>query len=240
MRILKEYPNIILLGVLVLFFVAYPVAESFPRHGAKYLLDAVFMLVLFAAMYAEQGISWKRPAIYLVALAFLLRVAGTAYDGDTGNVAYLSFLAITEVYSSGLIFYIVFALLRQVTSHGRVTRETIAGVSAVYILLAIAFSGLHIVTFMLEPAGSAFSGSGIAWQQAAHLESTLHSWGQTFQYYSVVTQTTLGYGDITPVSSMARGLAMAQTIIGQLYLAVLLARIVAMELADRQRNRDPD
>ena len=51
-------------------------------------------------------------------------------------------------------------------------------------------------------------------------------------YYSFVTMTTLGYGDIVPVSSAARGLATLQAVVGQLYLAVLVARLVGLYVAE--------
>ena len=49
-------------------------------------------------------------------------------------------------------------------------------------------------------------------------------------YFSVMTLTTVGYGDITPIHPMARALAMLEAVIGQLFPVILIARLVAMEL----------
>jgi len=56
-----------------------------------------------------------------------------------------------------------------------------------------------------------------------------------FGYFSFVTLTSVGYGDIVPVHPYARSLANVEAIIGQLYPATLLARLVTLEIADRQR-----
>ena len=64
-------------------------------------------------------------------------------------------------------------------------------------------------------------------------EREMPDWTAEITYYSIVTQTTLGYGDISPALPVARGLAIVQTLLGQLYLAIVVARIVAMELAQR-------
>jgi voltage-gated potassium channel Kch len=62
--------------------------------------------------------------------------------------------------------------------------------------------------------------------------ATVNDW----LYYSYVTLTTVGYGDITPVRPIARTLAIAEALSGQLYLAVMIARLVAMEVVFWQMN----
>jgi voltage-gated potassium channel Kch len=59
-----------------------------------------------------------------------------------------------------------------------------------------------------------------------------------YQYFSIVTLTTLGYGDITPVHPFARSLAMLEALTGQLFPAILIARLVSMELVVRDRRHD--
>jgi voltage-gated potassium channel Kch len=58
-------------------------------------------------------------------------------------------------------------------------------------------------------------------------------------YYSFVTLTTVGYGDVTPVAPAARSLAVAEALVGQLFPAVLIARLVSMELASKQGSKGP-
>ena len=55
-------------------------------------------------------------------------------------------------------------------------------------------------------------------------------------YYSFVTLTTVGYGDITPVHPMARSLAMAEALVGQLYPAILIARLVSLQIMSKKNG----
>ena len=77
----------------------------------------------------------------------------------------------------------------------------------------MAFSLLYLLIFQADP--NAFT------------NVTDESLGN-FNYYSFVTMTTLGYGDISPVAEPARAMAVLQTLIGQIYLVVVVARVVSM------------
>ena len=54
-----------------------------------------------------------------------------------------------------------------------------------------------------------------------------------FVYYSMVTLTTLGYGDITPLSASARALAAMEALVGQIYLTVIIARLVGLHMQQK-------
>lgn len=64
--------------------------------------------------------------------------------------------------------------------------------------------------------------------------------GAEMIYYSFVTLTTLGYGDIVPVSPSARSLATLEALTGQLYLTVLVARLVGLQITHSARRRSED
>jgi voltage-gated potassium channel Kch len=99
----------------------------------------------------------------------------------------------------------------------------IQGAIAVYLLFGIGWAHAYHIAATLQPGS--FSNS------AAEL-STVQDWA----YYSFVTLTTLGYGDIVPVRQVARNLAITEALAGQLYLAVMLARLVAMEVITWQEK----
>lgn len=236
MQIPKHLAMTVLLGALLVLFIGNPIAARFNLLGLRYLLDLVFTVVLFAALTAEEGrLRWKHPSVYAVILAVLLRFIGTAWHGTLESPGYLTFLVLSEVYIAVLVFHICIVLLKQAIRRTRITFNMVSGVAAVYVLMALAFASLHIVIFLLEGA-NAYAGSGLLWDQAERVDSVLQNLAPTFTYYSVVTQTTLGFGDISPTSQIARGLTIVQTLIGQLFLAVILARIVAMQLAQDQRD----
>jgi len=229
------------LCAILLLFIGHPIAARYDLIGVRYLLDLVFMLVLLTALNAETGgISWKRPDIYAVLLAVVLRFGGTAWQGDLGSVGFRTYLALSELYIGCLLLQICYRMLSTVIRRPRVTTDVVAGVAAVYVLLAVAFASFHIAIFVAEDQASAYGGGGIEWNDDEGVGSVASEWGPKFTYYSVVTQTTLGYGDITPRSAIARGFTMVQTIVGQLFLAVVLAQIVAIKLTQQRLDDDPE
>jgi hypothetical protein len=235
-ELLRKRAPTVLLVVLVALFVVYPVADRFDNVFSKIALDALFVMVLLAALHADQKTSWWRtPGALLVYAVAALRLGVTALRFVLGPDVLLVLVVLSELATAVAVFYLSIQLLRRLTRGGRIDADTIAGASAVYVLFAIAFSNLYMAVFFLEPGNSAFGDAGLPSKEAlVESDSPLRALGPTFTYFSVVTQTTLGYGDITPKSTIARGLAISQTIVGQLYLAILLARLVAMELGQRK------
>jgi hypothetical protein len=113
---------------------------------------------------------------------------------------------------------------RTVFAGGRVSFHRIVGAVLLYLLIALAFVSLFMLVGLLVP--NAFS--GLVFEDNEKLASNLI-------YFSFVTLTSTGYGDIYPVHPIARSLCNLETIIGQLYPATLLARLVSLEIAGRSR-----
>jgi hypothetical protein len=105
---------------------------------------------------------------------------------------------------------------------GRVTYHRIVGAVLLYLLVAVGFAALF--TFVGLSIPDAFR--GIAFQDNAALASDVF-------YLSFATLTTTGYGDVVPVHPLARSLCNMEAIVGQLYPATLLARLVTLELRGR-------
>ena len=112
-------------------------------------------------------------------------------------------------------------VLAKVLRPGTVTGHRIKGAVAVYLLLGFVWASAYQWIALNHPG--AFSGAGAG-------DPLRVSW----VYYSFVTLTTTGYGDITPVLPGARSLAMSEALTGQLYLAILISRLVALELSARR------
>ena len=102
---------------------------------------------------------------------------------------------------------------------GRITYHRIVGAILLYLLIAVAFAAMFAFVGLSIP--DAFK--GIAFEDDAALASSLF-------YLSFVTLTSTGYGDIVPVHPLARSLCNIESIIGQLYPATILARLVTLEL----------
>ena len=196
----------VLLAILVVtVFVLPPLVPG--RAPSRRLFDVFFSALLVIGAY---GITGKRTRIAVSAIALaavLVRWASSIVVSDGLE----RWAAVSWVASAGLLSLVVLA---QVMASGPVTMHRILGAIAVYLLLGLTWAGAYNLVALLDPG--AFS-------------SPEPSLGDLL-YYSFVTLTTVGYGDITPVTQAARSLAMLEALIGQLYPAILLARLVSLQL----------
>lgn len=140
----------------------------------------------------------------------------------------------TTLALAGLVFIILFLIyfsaliLREVLSHRQVTFNTVTGAICVYLLLGYIFAFLFAIVETIQPGAFAISEvHGIAENTLAADDTPM------LTYFSFVTMTTLGYGDITPITPITRMLATLEAIVGQLYLAAFVARLVGSMVSTR-------
>lgn len=119
----------------------------------------------------------------------------------------------------GLV-YLTSLTLRHVLRGGDITRARIEGAIAVYLLFALIFSEIFAILLYLNPESLHTPEPGTTWMAIR---------GHAV-YFSLVTLTTVGYGDIVPVSAAARSLANLESLMGQLYPAILIGRLVSMQI----------
>ena len=115
-----------------------------------------------------------------------------------------------------------YASLYHVLSSKEVDDDIIYGSICVYLQLGLCWAHIYALIESLSPG----SFTGLA-QDYSHVEFASNAL-RDFIYHSFVTLTTLGNGDITPVSMAARTFAMLEAIMGQIYLTVLVARIIGL------------
>jgi hypothetical protein len=133
--------------------------------------------------------------------------------------------------SAWLLFfvYVTWSQLRSLLRQREVTSETISMSISIYLLLGVSWGLLYIVILTSDPEAFRFATSpGVG---EAHRFPIL-------LYFSLTTLSTVGFGDITPLTLQARYAAVAEGITGQFYLAIVVARLVAMQLS-RSVDRDP-
>jgi hypothetical protein len=119
-------------------------------------------------------------------------------------------------------------ILRYVYKEGPVTRQRIQVAIAAYLLIAMAFAlGYHLTSFLI-PGALKFSDT------APDISDPRFVYN--LNYFSITTITTLGYGDIIPVHPFTRTLTMIEALVGQLYPATLLARLVSLYILHSQRS----
>lgn len=123
-----------------------------------------------------------------------------------------------------LLFFGFVALteLRAVLRHRTVTRETISMSISVYLLFGLTWGLFYIMLFDFQPHAFSFGGAPIPSEQQVT---------PVLVYFSLTTIATVGYGDITPLTLQARYASVAEGIAGQFYLAILVARLVGMQMS---------
>jgi len=134
-----------------------------------------------------------------------------------------TFLASTFATMSFLLFTMG-VVLRAVLRQREVSLDTISGGICVYFLLGIAWAMAYGGLEVMQPGSFPV-------RQSDPANSFRHGWLSELMYLSFVTLSTLGYGDLTPLTRPARVLAILEAIVGQLFLAVFIGRLVGMHIA---------
>ncbi len=211
----------IAVAILAVFlFALYPMIEV----GAmpSWSLDAAFALFLLV------GVSFvfePRPLVKLflalVVVTVAVRIAGLAWPSRL----LLALDAIAVMATAGAFGAL---LIARVLRDGRINVHRILAACGTFLLLGLAFAQAYKLLALFVPDTFAMGGEPVD-------EATMH---YRFTYFSFVTLTSTGYGDITPIHPYSRSLATFEAIVGQLYLAVLIARLVGLELEWRETQRE--
>jgi len=179
---------------------------------ARVAMTVVFAIMLLAAVFAiGQSRATALVAFWLATPAILLQGLKLLVEGD-------GVIIVGQVFEIAFLGFTIAVSLRFLFTAGRVTHNTIWAAVCVYLLLGVLWASA-----LAEDAGDGMMRLGGA-------ESIYPL------YYSLVTMTTLGYGDVVPASPVAQMLAVTEAITGQLYLAVLVARLVGLHIAQSIRN----
>ena len=206
-----------LLWSLILLFVSYPIVAYFDVTRFWSLLFTAELL--FAVYSVSEGTRSLKIAAILVTPAVLGELSFFFFE--TRESHWFSFISVAIFLS-----YVIFVVYKaSVFGPGRITTDRTAGAISVYLLLGLLWAMGYGLISAMDP--EAFKG----------LEPfSLDQPGaqQDYIYFSFVTLTTLGYGDMSPVSQVAKTAAWFEAIFGQLFLAVTIARLVSLEISHKE------
>lgn len=247
--VLLERRHSALLVALVLTFAVRPLfGDTGVAQVATSLALVTMLLVALYTIEVDERIANRadrRPTGWTTALGWMLASVAVV---ERIEIVFLPsrFLALAGTISWLLLLvFVAWSEFRSVLRDEDVTGETISKSVSIYLLIGLCWGLLYGLIFELDPG--AFNLGA-----AAPVGGSNRNLFPTFVYFSLTTLSTIGYGDITPLSLQARYLAVAEGITGQFYLAVLVARLVAMQmnrsatrspghdLQDRGSGRDPE
>jgi hypothetical protein len=154
-------------------------------------------------------------AIALMVLAFIL----TRFSSQVLIIAYGTLMAL-------YVLMILVLLVKQIFDGGKMTVQKIGGGVAAYILVGHLWASLYLTIFNVNPA--AFLNGG----ELIHPGQALRQ----LSYFSFVTLTTIGYGDITPMAPFSKTLVIFEGLIGQLFPAIFIAKLVSLNIQDARKD----
>jgi len=207
----RRFSTVQLLIALALFFIWAPFVEEI--EGGELIVSGLFSLVLLAGIVAVAD--RKRVLVIAIVLA-IPAIAGRWINHFRPDLAPPAvFLTAGLV----LIAFVVANLLRFVLRAPSVNVEVLCASISAYLMLGLMWTMAYWLVDQLTPGG-AFSFNTNAGPRSMN--------GFTGFYFSFITLSTVGYGDITPVSRIARWLAAMEAMTGLLYVAVLIASLVSL------------
>jgi len=187
----------------------------------RFAARTIFSLIVISGVMATV----RDRRIILIATAIALGSFGVGWADIRRPNPYLHLF--NDLDSVLFIGFLIVLIIRQTLRTGPITPRRVQGSVAVYLLLGFLWTVLYEIVELLRPGSFSIE----ARTGGADL--------QQLGYFSLTTLTTLGFGDILPLSPLARSLTVLEALVGQLFPVILIARLVAMEI-QYQRERSPD
>ena len=226
LKIVRDWNYAFLLGLTVFLATVAPAVEH--SMAAQVLVSLFIMLaVLVTSISVSQTKMASLPCLGTGGLCWLLvtlrlMVKAPPFTSTAFHLA-IGAIGLTFLISNALV------ILRDVFK-GEVTGNRICGAICFYLLMGLTFGVLYAMLTFAEPA---------SFRMSAWLEDESHAIGLAERppklgllvYYSFVTLATLGFGDITPATKVAMNLTWIESVSGQFYLSILVARLVGLHIA---------
>ena len=214
---ISEKNNLIYLAVgLVLLLFVGAVMENFPGDIGPRVVQAATVATLLSAAWSMKGVQSRLLInIAFVLVILLLVVGGMLLDHAGFSYAHLLLLLCFFTWMTWMVAH-------QVLFTGAIDTNKIVGAICIYMLLGLIWAMLYLL--IAEAIPDSFNGVS----HAPWLDNFA-----TAVYFSFVTITTLGYGDISPATPLARFLVYMEAIVGVFYMAILVASLIGVRLSDR-------
>ena len=204
-----------LLSGLVFFLFAGAVADQFQLVYTNKIINLALLITLVLNIWCVDDprtdvLGWKAGATFIISMTMI-----------TDSVIESNFLAKFQLFLAFIFLALTtWQAWNQVMFTGRVDQNKIVGSICIYLLMGLLWAFAYLIVESFLP-GSFKGLDGQQWQNNT----------DNLTYYSLVTLTTLGYGDITPDGSIARFLAYMQAVTGVFYMAILVASLIGIRLA---------
>jgi voltage-gated potassium channel len=209
----------VLMIFLLSLFVVFPALQHSPLAMVGF--ETIFSTIMVAAIYANSHQRSHLVAGLIIGVPSLVGRWLPAYTHDA------AFFAVVTALSIVFFLYMAALILAQVARATRITTDALSAALCVYLLIGIAWSAIYSLIYLFEPGSFAMPPMHPSeYRGIAPIRAEIFR----LLYFSFATLTTTGYGDIAPAAPAARGLAVLEAILGQFYVAVVVARLVSLQI----------
>jgi hypothetical protein len=225
---LRHRHSLLLLALLAVYLL-HPLLDHLTL--GTWLYDLLFTLVFLAAFLLLFRHGRYRPLAVLLGIPTLVaNWTGYALPGGPPAPVALVFHGLAALF----LGFTVAALLLEIHEAKAVSTDSLSGAFSGYLLTGVVFGHLYCIVEAATPG---------SFRVPADLAAMMGEVGRrryVLTYFSVITLTTVGYGDITPATQPARALACLEAVVGQLYIAVVIAELIGMKVSQTARGERPD
>jgi hypothetical protein len=210
-------PNAWLLLALVVQVLTYPFLDDY--QGGRAAIAVFDLVILVLALRASRAGGHETRLGYVLAVPAMVLHAADALGGNAAGLAAASLLAQAVFHA-----FVVICLLRYMLRDEIMTRDELFAAAGLYVLMAFVFAYLYALIEHVQPGAFVIN--------AANNPSGVTRWWDLL-YFSFTCLTSVGFGEITPANDHARSLVMIQQMLGVLYFALIVSRLVTMQAARR-------
>lgn len=209
-----------LLAALLVFLLGVPLADDLMMLSGPAVKLFVFSCFLVIGVRSLKGFGrFFSAGIALVLSGIILNVL--AVYSPSAMFHYGSLVALFA-----FLLMVVFCTFTQVVFGTEISANRLVGAVCIYLILGVIWAVAYSILEMTFPG---------SFQGFLPLED--REWDSEWLYFSFVTMTSLGYGDISPVSAIARALAYLEAVTGQFYIAILVAGLVGAHMSRRDSRK---
>lgn len=207
--------------ILILFFISNPfLGDNRPSDA---VLFVIFSLVMLFSLYV---VSNKKIIMYFTVLFAILSYC-TYYYVIWIHPDDLSYF-IHFIFNLIFLSLVTFSILYSVYQQKNIDADTLFGAICGYLLIGLTWTYIYLVIVSVDPTSFSIH---------LHADGT-RSRVDHFIYYSFVTLTTTGYGDILALTSMSRTFSWLEAVLGQVYLAVWISQLVGLSILHKQKKME--
>lgn len=215
----RERGFIWMLAIAVVTLISTQLTEAIPGAGKIIVRTGLFFFTVIAIHSSTLSKTEKSVGYSIGAAILALAVAMIRSETLELNLVY-------TILVTGYMTFVIVLVFKQIFAGEKITAKKIGGGVAVYILLGHLWATVYLAIYIIEPGAFQYSGAEIKTDDALkHLS-----------YFSFVTLTTIGYGDITALHPAARIFVMIEGLVGQLFPAIFIAKLVSQQLEDSRKK----